>query len=352
MKKVKEIIQVRFKPLKDGRKSIYFDIYKDGKRTYEFLKMYLLPKSAFMYIDKNRMTLKKVEEIKAKRILDIQESGETTKPLTTSEAIGVFLQERARTIKPSSIDSYKVCLDRWYKFGSEDTPINDISVEMLQDYSAYLSSHFKYGTARLSFSVFGVMLTMMYKKGYLKTNPVYKLESAYKPKGKTKDIAFLTLDELVRFAAVESWHPIKNAFLFSCFTGLRYSDILQLKWSDIVNGSIVKTQQKTGDIVRIPLSENAKRWMPERNGDLVFNLDKSKVAYAKAIKVLARMAKIDKDITFHSARHTFATLALNYGADLYTVSKLLGHRDILTTQKYAEVIDKTKEDAVNLIPKI
>ena len=61
---------------------------------------------------------------------------------------------------------------------------------------------------------------------------------------------------------------------------------------------------------------------------------------------------VGKEITFHASRHTFATLALTYGADIYTVSKLLGHHSIKTTQIYAEVVDEKKVKAVDLIPEV
>lgn len=69
-------------------------------------------------------------------------------------------------------------------------------------------------------------------------------------------------------------------------------------------------------------------------------------------KTLIRHAGIDKKVSFHVGRHTFATLTLTYGADLYTVSKLLGHCNIRTTQIYAKIVDENKRKAVNLVPKI
>jgi len=350
--KVKELIQVRLKPLKDGRQSIYFDIYRNGERTYEFLKMYLLPKTVKLYAEKNKATLNKVEQIKAQRILDIQNGYESPADLSVSDAINLFLKEKSKTVKESSLTAYKVALLQLLRFCDDDIMLKDITIDMIKDYSSYLSSHCNYGTAKGYMQVFGIFITKMYRLGYYKKDVMRLLDNEYKPKGKSKEISYLTMEELIRFANVPTQHPIKDAFLFSCFTGLRYSDIIQLRWDDIIDGCIVKRQQKTSETVRIPLSENAIKHMPKRNGEFVFDLDKSKMAYCKAIKVIVRMAKIDKPISFHSGRHTFATLALTYGADIYTVSKLLGHKDISTTQRYAEVIDKKRVDAVNLIPKI
>ncbi len=109
---------------------------------------------------------------------------------------------------------------------------------------------------------------------------------------------------------------------------------------------------KTRKLLYLPLSEQARRFIPSRgtkkSGDLVFDLPTFRGSN-EALKHWVSKAGIDKDITFHSSRHTFATLLLTQGADLYTVSKLLGHSDIKVTQVYATIIDKKKQDAVNLL---
>ena len=115
--------------------------------------------------------------------------------------------------------------------------------------------------------------------------------------------------------------------------------------------------QKTGKSITIPLSDNALKWLPEREG----NLPESRIFYKLPdqvnnadvrLRTLIKKAGISKHVTFHVARHSFATLTLTYGADLYTVSKLLGHANIRTTQVYAKIVDESKRKAVNLIPKL
>lgn len=110
--------------------------------------------------------------------------------------------------------------------------------------------------------------------------------------------------------------------------------------------------QKTKSAIYIPLSNNARKWLPERGGDIVFEVDLHKAYISEFITKWVKSQGIHKHITFHCARHTFATLALTYGADIYTVSKLLGHSDIETTQIYAKVVDRKKIEAVNLIPDV
>ena len=102
----------------------------------------------------------------------------------------------------------------------------------------------------------------------------------------------------------------------------------------------------------MPLSELALRWLPERENardtDNVFNIPSKQFANIVLGKWVDD-AGVTKHITFHTARHTFATMELTAGADLYTTSKLLGHSNVTTTQIYAKIVDKKKVDAVNLL---
>jgi integrase len=148
----------------------------------------------------------------------------------------------------------------------------------------------------------------------------------------------------------------KMAFVFSCFTGLRISDIRSLRWCDIqgINGipHVRTTMVKTKKPIFVPLSMNAMLWMPKRKDEtddtsLVFaNLPSTSATLNDHVRRVAKAAKIDKSISFHTSRHTFATLTLKASKDLYVVSKLLGHASINTTRVYAEVLDSTLEDAI------
>ena len=155
---------------------------------------------------------------------------------------------------------------------------------------------------------------------------------------------------------------VKSAFLFSCFTGLRYSDVDALTWDNIRDGYIEFSQKKTGDAERLPLSDEARRILKRQEAakpspnlhrtfpeNAVFFMPKQSVV-DKQLKKWAKDAGITKTISFHKSRHTFATLALSSGVDLYTTSKLLGHRNIQTTQIYAKVVDEKKKQAVAMLP--
>ena len=116
-------------------------------------------------------------------------------------------------------------------------------------------------------------------------------------------------------------------------------------------------QQKTGETLYLPLSDNAMQWLPVKTepgatSTKVFNLPNSTTTVEKYLGIWAKDAGINKHVTFHVARHTNATLMLYFGADIYTVSKLLGHTNVRTTQLYAKIVDEHKRKAVNLIPEV
>jgi integrase len=157
---------------------------------------------------------------------------------------------------------------------------------------------------------------------------------------------------------------VKQAFFFSCFTGLRYSDVDALTWDKVKNGFIEFSQQKTGDAERLPLSDEAKRILKQQekaepSPNLRREFAKNSVFFMptqpvvdKQLKAWAKAAALDKRISFHKSRHTFATLSLSAGVDLYTTSKLLGHKNLQTTQIYAQVVDEKKKQAVSMLPSL
>ena len=168
---------------------------------------------------------------------------------------------------------------------------------------------------------------------------------------------YLTIDELKILAATECEYPqIKRAFLFSCLTGLRRSDVERLKWKDVQTQGkytrIIFRQKKTKGQEYLDISPKAVELMgtPGRLNDNVFEDIHTPYSTNEAIRKWVLRAGIHKDITFHCGRHTFAVMMLDLGTDIYTVSKLLGHRELSTKQIYAKVLDKNKQAAVEKFP--
>ncbi len=203
------------------------------------------------------------------------------------------------------------------------------------------------------------MLNYAVREGVLKKNPFYELDLKEKIHKTPSNREYLTVKEVKALAGAPTGSPItKQTFLFCCFTGLRHSDMVALRWQDIQKtdaGEIINlpSMQKTKHPVIIPLGIQAKSWLPERNDaepDAKVFPDAPTIGCAdKALKHMAKKAGIAKTISFHCSRHTFATLALTAGGDIFTTSKILGHTNVLTTEIYAEVVNEKKVNAISLL---
>lgn len=168
---------------------------------------------------------------------------------------------------------------------------------------------------------------------------------------------FLDEAEIIRFREAKSkFKNTQNAFLFGCFSGLRLSDIRNLTFSDINQGYLQFVQKKTGRPERMKLSLNALKIIAEQrsfypNAEIIFPLTIIQ-NINNQVKKIIKQASIPKYITFHCSRHTFATYLLTKGIGIYTVSKLLGHRNINNTLIYAKLVDSVKDEAIDSLPEI
>lgn len=196
------------------------------------------------------------------------------------------------------------------------------------------------------------------KSGELKTNPYLTLASCDKIKVKEKVREYLTVEELKRLVDTPcSYEIVKQVFLFACNCGLRIGDIEALTWNDVIKDDrgwrLSVVMAKTARPIYTPLGEQALRWMPkdgrQNTDEKVFDKLPSNLRMNTILKEWAKSAGITKSVTMHVARHTYATMLLTLGADLYKVSKLLGHTSVKHTQRYAKIINKKKDDAVHLI---
>jgi integrase len=177
------------------------------------------------------------------------------------------------------------------------------------------------------------------------------------------DLIFLNVDEVQRLANTdltgELGGEIKKAFIFTCYTGLRISDLKSLKWGNIERNplQIIKRQKKTGRAVYIPLKDTAWNIIDDGQdhnpNDKVFKLLANTGSQTNQYLLKwAGKAGVKKPVGWHTARRTFATLALENGVDIYTVAKLLGHKNIKQVAKYAQATDKLRRSAVAALPEI
>lgn len=384
---LKEPVKLRYKALKDGNQSIYLDCYVNGIREYKFLSLYLRPESNRENKLWNREQLRLANAIKAQYIIDIQNGEYGFKDRNRSRKLNfiTYCEEMAAEYDANGQNSCAVlmrsAIKRMTDYKGKNITFNHIDKDFLIGFIEYLNSDIRdfdkadkdknrkpkplsnvYKEAL--FARIMVALNKAERDGIILKNPGKDIDRKLKPHSEQKTRCYLTLEEIQKIIETE-YKPdndIKPAFLFCCFSGLRYSDVSKLTWKEITASQdgyaqIETTMQKTGKSITIPLSDNALKWLPEREGNLpenrIFYKLPDQVNNADVrLRTLIKKTGISKHVTFHVARHSFATLTLTYGADLYTVSKLLGHANIRTTQVYAKIVDESKRKAVNLIPKL
>ena len=374
--KVKEPVRIREKVLGDGTISLYLDMYHKGNRKKEGLKLYLIPETSPAAKLQNINTRKLAEQIKAQRILDIQKDGlvDWEKLKRSRTTLVSWLEDYVtceEQLSPSSVISKrnaKVRVEEYLdSIGKPDLRLSEVDREFCRGFVAFLrtcKSHrgnetISDTTARLLMSRIAAAMNKAVVEGLIPSNPFRALEAKEKPKIAASRREFLTVEELkVLINTPCRCDIVKRAFLFSCFTGLRYSDMKSLLWSEIHTAADGKTQYiehrqvKTKKMVTIPLSDEALRWMPRQEDgiDNVFHRLKVCTSTVEAVlKEWMKDCKIDKHITYHCSRHTAATTLLTLGANLYVVSKLMGHSSIQMTEVYAKIVDQKKVETMNLV---
>ena len=374
--KVKEPVRIREKVLDGGTISLYLDMYYKGNRKKEGLKLYIIPETTPAAKLQNKNTRKLAEQIKAQRILDIQKDGlvDWEKLKKSRTTLLSWLEDFVtceEKLSPSSVRPKRNAKDRVKEYltsiGKPDLLLSEVDKEFCRGFVAFLRTCKIYKgkktmsdtTARLLMYRIIEAMNKAVVEGLIPSNPFKALEAKEKPKMKNGRREFLTVEELkVLIKTPCRYEIVKKAFLFSCFTGLRYSDMKSLKWSEIhttADGKaryIEHRQVKTKKTVTIPLSEEALRWMPKQQEgiDQVFHeLKISPNTVEDVLKEWMKDCKIDKHITYHCSRHTAATTLLTLGANLYVVSKLLGHSSIQMTEVYAKIVDQKKVETMNLV---
>lgn len=246
--------------------------------------------------------------------------------------------------------------------GNKPLPCGEIDLTLIEDYKDFMlnapqggfkSGNISQNTASTYFSIFKAVLHQAFVDDYLTIDIAAKVKNI--PTEETLR-EYLTMEELNILASTPCDSPIlKRAALFSALTGLRHSDIKQLKWKNVVKNEehyrLFFTQQKTKGVEYLPIADQAYMLCGERGDSdrLVFEGLQDPSWISKPVKRWIEAAGITKHITFHCFRHTYATLQLTNGTGIATVSKMLGHKKVTTTQIYAKIVDKKKEEAANTI---
>ena len=237
-----------------------------------------------------------------------------------------------------------------------DMAMNELTEDFIRDYCLYLRN--KVGLAQSSVWIYSIPLkhivTSAHYNGKIPRNPF----AQYHVDPDHKEREFLTENEIKAMSSIELDNPnfalARDLFIFGCWTGISFIDINNLTTDNIVdmNGSfwITSKRQKTGVPFQIKLMDVAmqiiKRYEPFRTGNRLFDIGSYNMVNRR-IKTVAKRCGIEKTVSFHLSRHSFAVLALNYGMPIESVSKILGHTNITTTQIYAKVTNTKLENDIS-----
>lgn len=238
---------------------------------------------------------------------------------------------------------------------------NNITAEMVSRFVYYLQEHSRGEGAHSTFARFKKAVKAIAKMGYIRNNPtegiICKVDKEQVYELKKDVLTYEEVQKLVSTHYVGENPEIQKAFIFSLYTGIRWCDVREVRYKDIDynNGTITFFQNKTGNRVTIPLTDDILGMIqkPEDKdrSDTIFSLP-SHTMCLKALSHWVKRAGIEKHITWHCARHTFATLTIDGGSNVKVVAELLGHSRLKYIERYIRALDKAKTDAVNSLPKL
>ena len=350
----RQSVTLRRRTLPSGNVSLYLDIYHGGVRTYEYLKLYLVKEKGRKDKEKNRQTMALAEAICAKRLVEVRNGQYGFKSRETVNLLE-YVQRIIESKKGSTRRRYSALQGILQGWCRPSMTLEDVNATW---FTAFLSKLEKQRYARNTMAVyvatFRYIINQACREGLLSSNPIAGVKGiGYEETNRV----YLTVEEVRKLVETPCDNDVtKRAFLFGCLTGLRNCDIRALTWADVHEQDgytrIIFRQAKTKGQEYLDISKQAVALMGERGSDdtPVFPLMHWS-SVRKQLTAWGKRAKINKHVTFHTSRHTFAVMMLGV-TDIYTVSKLLGHRELSTTQVYAHVIDKAKREAVDNIPDI
>lgn len=380
-------VEIKERKLTAGNRSLYLEYYEKGFRKKENLHLYLVPDDAPNARKINGQTYNKAREIQAQRILNPPsfeskkkkpEENERAKTMTWLQWCDDYIQSAIDSENCKKMIQHKGVVRKRIaaylkQIRKPDILLKDVNRDTISGLFKYMREDYRNPgqikadggkLADFTLVLFEETVKAIFNKavrdGLIPFNPIQDLAKEERFHVPDKHREYLTTDELKRFVAVETQtqaeQTVQKAFGFSCMTGLRLGDMQRLRWSDIKTIGEVQAvsiiQHKTKRLVTVPLNELALSLLPPRpdNGEdnIIFPLVKKPDNVAKYVRRIKEKAGIEKDFTYHSSRHSAATLAITAGAELYSVSKILGHGSIVSTQVYASVNMEKKAEAVNL----
>lgn len=302
-----------------------------------------------------KLSLEKVKAI----YLNTEDDSNTIGALFDKYLSSIKDQVAVRHLSTTTLQKYMLCQVRFMamlndKFHCKDMLLKDVTPAVIQDFSVYLMTVVRQcnNTAMKTMKTLKTVILYGIKLGVIHSNPYLGVKLHLEP----VDRGFLTEEELQSIIKkdfeIDRLGFVRDLFVFSCFTGLSYIDVKKLKADNIVtlNGIewIKMAREKTSTPVSVVLFDGAKCIIkkyendPKRKDKLFPSMSNQKMN--QYLKEIATSCGIKKNITFHMARHTFATLTLSKGVPIESVSRMLGHTNIKTTQIYAKITNKKIEE--------
>ena len=379
-------VEIKERVLPTGNRSLYLEYYETGFRKKEYLGIFLAPENSAKARKHNKEALLKAQEIKAQRILcppdlhstDGKKQRNSTLKLTWLEWCDEYIRWSEDCGNSRKMLQHKgVVRKRIASYlenrGKKGILLKDVDREVVSGLFDFMRNEYRNPRqiktdggklADYTLLLFEETVKAIFNKALrsdlIASNPIHDLTKGERFHAPDKHREFLTPEELTRFLNVETAtgneRQVQLAFGLSSMTGLRLGDMQHLRWSDIkdIDGTptICITQRKTKRVVSIPLNDLAQSLLPPRdesNPDaLVYHLVKKSDNISKYVRRIKDKAGIEKDFTYHSSRHTTATLAITAGADISAVKEMLGHGSVTSTEVYAKVSLDKKIQAVNL----
>ena len=323
----------------------------------------------------NKEHLQLAEAIKSKRLLEAhnEQYGFTIPALPKMNFLEYFAKQLDKRAKTTSSSNHAIWVSAQKHLikhcNGVDLQLSDVNRTWLETFKYYLErlartksdTPLSRNTQSTYFNKIRATLNEAHREGYIRDNPLVGVNSI---KAKNTRRVYLTLDEVNALANAECRYPVlKRAFLFSCSTGLRWSDVQKLVWSEIEtfqqHKRIIFNQRKlsSGDAkslqyLDLPKSAESLIGTPKASTELVFKGLKYSSYMNVELLRWCLSAGISKHVTFHSGRHTFAVIQLSRGIDIYSVSRLLGHSELKTTEIYADIVESKRIEAMLTFPDI
>ena len=340
-----------------GKQALFLDIYppaphpSTGRLTRKYalgMSIHEKPRTESER-QQNKQTLALARSVQAKIQLSLQ-----------AHDYGFFLRDKKTPLFPyydkiskrakTNIHHYVRCKELLIEQFGENLSMQFMTPQVLNDFRFELLNRFSQNTASAYFSRILRVMKCAYADNYLAEDPVRKVRYIRIQQG---EVIYLDENDIAKLTATDCPnHDLKKAVILSIATGLRLSDVDNLKGENFFitdEGPEIRiTQKKTKELLTIPITLDLYRYIaPPETGNLF--IDIRKLAFNGTLKKWVAAAGITKKFTFHKARHTCAVNLVSKNVNLRTIQALLGHKNINSTLIYAHVVNHAKRDAIEKI---